>query len=49
MAKNKENKVNKVKVKTDKSKIFIRIMALILAGLMVLSIAGTLIFYLTQN
>ena len=32
--------------KTDKRKIFVRIMALILAGLMVLSVAATLIFYL---
>lgn len=32
--------------KTDKRKIFVRIMALILAALMVLSIAATLIFYL---
>lgn len=32
--------------KTDKRKVFVRIMALILAALMVLSIAATLIFYL---
>lgn len=34
------------KNKIDKRKIFVRIMALILASLMVLSIAATLIFYL---
>lgn len=32
--------------KKDKSQIFIRIMAAILAGLMVLAVAGTLIYYL---
>lgn len=32
--------------KTDKRKIFVRIMSLILAVLMVLSVAATLIFYL---
>lgn len=37
MAKNK---------KIDKSKIFVRIMAIILAVLMVLSVAGTLIYCL---
>lgn len=34
------------KNKTDKFKLFTRIMAVILAVLMVLSIAATLIFYL---
>ncbi len=34
------------KNKTDKSKLFVRIMALILAALMILSVAATLIFYL---
>lgn len=43
MAKN--NKTNKV----DKSKIFGRILALILAAFMVLSVAGTLIFYIAQG
>lgn len=32
--------------KIDKSKLFVRIMALILAGLMILSVAATLIYYL---
>ena len=32
--------------KVDKRKIFVRIMSLILAALMVLSVAATLIFYL---
>lgn len=32
--------------KIDKSKLFVRIMAIILASLMVLSVAATLIFYL---
>lgn len=32
--------------KADKRKIFVRIMALVLAGLMILSVAATLIFYL---
>lgn len=32
--------------KKDKSKIFVKIMAAILAGLMVLAVAGTLIYYL---
>ena len=32
--------------KTDKRKIFVRIMALVLAALMILSVAATLIFYL---
>lgn len=31
--------------KKDKSKIFVKIMAAILAGLMVLAVAGTLIYY----
>ena len=34
------------KNKTDKSKLFVRIMAVILAGLMVLSVAATLIYCL---
>lgn len=34
------------KNKIDKSKLFVRIMAIILAVLMVLSIAATLIYYL---
>jgi len=37
---------DKAKNRVDKSKLFGRIMALILAGLMVLSICGTLILYL---
>ena len=32
--------------KKDKSKIFVKIMASILAGLMVLAVAGTLIYYI---
>lgn len=32
--------------KKDKSQIFVKIMAGILAGLMVLAVAGTLIYYL---
>lgn len=32
--------------KKDKSQIFVKIMAAILAGLMVLAVAGTLIYYL---
>ena len=32
--------------KKDKSKIFVKIMAAILAGLMILAVAGTLIYYL---
>ena len=34
------------KNKMDKSKLFVRIMCVILAALMVLSVAATLIFYL---
>ncbi len=34
------------KNKIDKSKLFVRIMAVILAGLMILSVAATLIYYL---
>ncbi len=34
------------KNKIDKSKLFVRIMAVILAALMVLSVAATLIYYL---
>ncbi len=41
-----EKKEKKVKRPIDKSKIFVRIMALFLAGCMVLSIAGTLIYYI---
>lgn len=32
--------------KIDKNKLFVRIMALVLAGLMILSVAATLIYYL---
>lgn len=32
--------------KKDKSQIFVKIMAAFLAGLMVLAVAGTLIYYL---
>lgn len=32
--------------KKDKSQIFVKIMAAILAGLMILAVAGTLIYYL---
>ncbi len=34
------------KNKKNKSQIFVKIMALVLAGLMVLTVAGTLIYYL---
>lgn len=34
--------------KKDKSQIFVKIMAAILAGLMVLAVAGTLIYYLVS-
>ena len=34
------------KQKLDKSKLFVRIMAAILAGMMVISFGATLIFYL---
>ncbi len=34
------------KNKIDKSKLFVRIMALVLACLMILSVAATLIYYL---
>ncbi len=34
------------KNKIDKNKLFVRIMALVLAGLMILSVAATLIYYL---
>ena len=37
------------KKQIDKRKIFTRIMACILAGLMVVSIAGTLIYYLVAK
>ena len=48
MAKNnteKTNKINKTN-KVDKSKIFVRIMAVILAALMVLGMAASLIYAL---
>lgn len=35
-----------MKNKIDKKQLFVKIMAGILAGLMVLAVAGTLIFYL---
>ncbi len=34
--------------KKDKSQIFVKIMAAILAGLMVLAVAGTLIYYIIR-
>lgn len=47
MKKNKENKIkNKEQKKYDKGQIFVKIMAGILAIMMIMSIAGTLIFYL---
>lgn len=42
----KEDKKMSKKNKIDKSKLFVRIMAVILAALMVLSVAATLIYYL---
>ena len=47
MAKKNENKVKTNKV--DKTKIWVRIMATILAALMVLSVATSLIYYLAQQ
>lgn len=41
MSKDKEHKP-----RIDKSKLFVKIMALILAGMMVIGFAATLIFYL---
>ena len=53
MEENIENEVKtknkKKRVKADKMKIATRIMAFLLAILMVLSIAGTLMYYLTQQ
>ena len=53
MEENNENEVKvknkKKKVKLDKMTIAKRVMASLLAALMVLSIAGTLIYYLTQS
>lgn len=47
MKKDKENKIkNKEQKNFDKGQIFVKIMAGILAVMMVMSIAGTLIFYL---
>lgn len=47
MKKDKENKIkNKEQKKYDKGQIFVKIMAGILAIMMIMSIAGTLIFYL---
>lgn len=42
----KKDKENKEKRKFDKGQIFVKIMAGILAVIMIMSIAGTLIFYL---
>lgn len=38
-----------MKNKIDKKQLFVKIMAGILAGLMVLAVAGTLIFYLVAR
>lgn len=47
MKKDKENKIkNKEQKKYDKGQIFVKIMAGMLAIMMIMSIAGTLIFYL---
>lgn len=47
MKKDKENKVkNKEKRNFDKGQIFVKIMAGILAVMMIMSVAGTLVFYL---
>lgn len=47
MKKNKEKKVkNKEQKKYDKGQVFVKIMAGILALLMILSVAGSLVFYL---
>ena len=46
MKKNKKEKTEKKQKKTlDKNQLFVRITAFILAGLMVFSIGGTLIYY----
>ena len=47
MKNNKEKKIkNKEQRKYDKGQVFVKIMAGILAILMVLSVAGSLVFYL---
>ena len=47
MKKDKEKKVkNKEQRKYDKGQVFVKIMAGILALLMILSVAGSLVFYL---
>ena len=47
MKKDKENKVkNKEKRNFDKGQIFVKIMAGILAVMMIMSVEGTLVFYL---
>lgn len=38
-----------MKNKIDKKQLFVKIMAGVLAGLMVLAVAGTLIFYLVAR
>lgn len=38
-----------MKNKIDKKQLFVKIMAGILAGLMILAVAGTLIFYLVAR
>ena len=47
MKNNKEKKIkNKEQKKYDKGQVFVKIMAGILALLMILSVAGSLVFYL---
>lgn len=47
MKKDKKNKKeNKEKIKFDKGQVFTKIMAGILAIMMIMSVAGTLIYYL---
>ena len=47
MKNNKEKKIkNKEQRKYDKGQVFVKIMAGILALLMILSVAGSLVFYL---
>lgn len=43
----KKEELNMSKKQRDAGKIFVRIMAGILAGLMILGVAGTLIYYIT--
>lgn len=46
MKTNKENRENKIKKNFDKGQVFVKIMAGILAVMMIISVAGTLIYSL---